>query len=66
MSEQLIGHVMPKQRLTYFCRLCRKSGLKTPKAHLRDYHNADYKTTQNKSYQDIIDVLFVENTNAVS
>jgi hypothetical protein len=57
----LINHAKPKHQVTFFCRLCRKSGLKTPKAHLRDYHGADYRATQNKAYKDIIEVLFVEN-----
>jgi len=59
MSE-LFGHVSPKHQITWFCRLCGSYEVRTPKTHLRDYHNTNYKRTQNKSYKDIIKCLFDE------
>jgi len=59
--EALIGcQTRGKHKTTYFCRLCRSYSVNNPKAHLRDKHNADYKTTQNKAYTDIIKCLFTE------
>lgn len=54
------NQVAPKHKIKYFCRLCRRYDIKTPKTHLRDKHNADYKATQNKAYGDIVKVLFSE------
>ena len=61
LEPLLINHVRPRHRTTYFCRLCRKSDVSQPKTHLRDYHKADYRASQNKAYTDIIKVLFVRN-----
>ena len=58
-EEIQINHVSPKKKSTFFCRLCGRYDIKLPKAHLRDKHNADYRRTQNKSYNDIIECLFV-------
>ena len=58
-EETLINHVKPKGKSMFFCRLCGRYDIKLPKAHLRDKHGADYRRTQNKSYNDIIDCLFV-------
>jgi len=59
-EELISGQVAPKHKMKYFCRLCRKYDVRTPKTHLRDYHNVNYRATQNKSYDDIIKVLFTE------
>lgn len=57
----LIGNqVAPRHQVKYFCRLCRKYSVRTPKTHLRDYHGGDYRAMQNKAYTDIIKVIFVE------
>ena len=61
--EALIGNqVRAKHKTLYFCRLCRKYEINYPKAHLRDYHNVDYRATQNKAYTDIIKCLFTKCT----
>ena len=59
LEPLLFNQVRPKHRRTFFCRLCRQYHVRLPKAHLRDKHGADYRATQNKSYKDIIDIIFV-------
>ena len=56
------GHAKPKQQrqVTYFCRLCRKYGIKTRKAHLQNYHNANRDTVTKRSNGDLVDVIFIE------
>ena len=50
-----------KQR-TFFCRLCRKYGIKTRKAHLKHFHNADPDTISKRATNDIIDIIFIDST----
>lgn len=49
------------RQITYFCRLCRNYGIKSRKAHLKNYHNADPDTISKRSTDDIIDVIFLSN-----
>ncbi|NND86504.1 MAG: hypothetical protein HKM23_04105 [Nitrosopumilus sp.] len=49
-----------QRQVTYFCRLCRKYGIKTRKAHLQNYHNANRDTVTKRSNQDLVDVIFIE------
>jgi len=48
-----------ERRITYFCRLCRDYGIKSRKAHLKNYHNADPDTISKRSTDDIVDVIFL-------
>lgn len=49
-----------ERQVTYFCRLCREYGIKTRKAHLQNFHNANRDTVTKRSNQDLIDVIFIE------
>lgn len=49
-----------QRQVTYFCRLCRNRGIKTRKAHLQNYHNANRDTVTKRGMRDILDVIFVE------
>ena len=53
---------MPRsqRQVTYFCRLCRKYGIKTRKAHLQNFHNASRDTVTKRSNNDLVDVIFIE------
>lgn len=48
------------RQVTYFCRLCREYGIKTRKAHLQNYHNANRDTVTKRSNKDLVDVVFIE------
>jgi len=49
-----------QRQVTYFCRLCREYGIKTRKAHLQNYHNANRDTVTKRSNNDLVDVIFIE------
>ncbi len=49
-----------QRQVTYFCRLCREYGIKTRKAHLQNYHNANRDTVTKRSNKDLVDVIFIE------
>ncbi|MHA7646709.1 hypothetical protein [Nitrosopumilus sp. S4] len=49
-----------ERQITYFCRLCREYGVKTRKAHLQNFHNANRDTVTKRSNQDLVDVIFIE------
>lgn len=49
-----------ERQVTYFCRLCREYGIKTRKAHLQNFHNANRDTVTKRSNQDLVDVIFIE------
>ena len=55
-------HAKPRRdrQVTYFCRLCRSYGIKTRKAHLQNFHNANRDTVTKRSNTDLVDVIFVE------
>lgn len=55
-------HSKPKnqRQRTFFCRLCRNYGIKTRKAHLKNYHNADPDTISKRHTNDMIDAIFIE------
>lgn len=44
----------------YFCKLCRKSGIKERKAHLVLYHKVDKKAMDRPSSDSIVKEVFVE------
>jgi hypothetical protein len=48
------------RKITYFCRLCRKYGIKTRKAHLQNFHNASRDTVTKRSNNDLVNVVFIE------
>ena len=56
------NHVKPRgdRQVTYFCRLCREYGIKTRKAHLQNFHNANRDTVTKRSNNDLVDVIFIE------
>ena len=58
----LEGQAKPRElrQVTYFCRLCRKYGIKTRKSHLQNFHNAERDTVTKRSNNDLVDVIFVE------
>jgi len=58
----LENHGKPKdqKQITYFCRLCRKYGIKTRKSHLQNFHNANRDTVTKRSNNDLVDVIFIE------
>ena len=49
-----------ERQVTYFCRLCRKYNIKTRKAHLQNFHNANRDTVTKRSNKDLVGVIFVE------
>jgi len=49
-----------QRQVTYFCRLCRRYGIKTRKSHLQNFHNANRDTVTKRSNNDLVDVIFVE------
>lgn len=49
-----------QRQVTYFCRLCREYGIKTRKAHLQNFHNANRDTVTKRSNNDLVDVIFIE------
>jgi len=49
-----------ERHVTYFCRLCRKYNIKTRKAHLQNFHNANRDTVTKRSNKDLVEVVFVE------
>jgi len=55
-------HSKPKtdRRRIYACRLCKKQGITTRKAHLQNFHNTD-KYIRSKRNNDLIDIIFVKN-----
>jgi len=50
----------PERQVTYFCRLCREYGIKTRKAHLQNFHNANRDTVTKRSNKDLVNVIFVD------
>ncbi|MBT8243400.1 MAG: hypothetical protein HKO48_04590 [Nitrosopumilus sp.] len=56
------NHAKPRgdRQVTYFCRLCREYGIKTRKAHLQNFHNANRDTVTKRSNNDLVDVIFIE------
>ena len=66
MQSQILEHdeiqAKPKseRQVTYFCRLCRKYNIKTRKAHLQNFHNANRDTVTKRSNKDLVGVIFVE------
>ena len=63
--EQLYAledHVKPRdqRQITYFCRLCRKYGIKTRKSRLQNFHNANRDTVTKRSNNDLVEVIFIE------
>lgn len=55
-------HSKPRdqRQVTYFCRLCRKYGIKTRKSHLQNFHNANRDTITKRSNSDLVEVIFIE------
>ena len=49
-----------QRQVTYFCRLCREYRIKTRKAHLQNFHNANRDTVTKRSNTDLVDVIFIE------
>lgn len=58
--EQNQSRPRRQRQITYFCRLCREYGIKTRKAHLQNFHNANRDTVTKRSNQDLVDVIFIE------
>lgn len=58
--EEVQSKPRTERQVTYFCRLCREYGIKTRKAHLQNYHNANRDTVTKRSNQDLVDVIFIE------
>ena len=58
--EQMHGKPKDQRQSTYFCRLCRKYGIKTRKAHLQNFHNATRDTVTKRSNKDLVDVIFIK------
>lgn len=57
-----IGGYIPHlpQKGKYFCRLCRESGIRERKAHLKNYHRTDKKCLDRPSSDSIIKEIFIE------
>ncbi len=72
MQSQILEHdkVQAKPRserqVTYFCRLCRKYNIKTRKAHLQNFHNANRDTVTKRSNKDLVDVIFTTSYHPMS
>lgn len=49
-----------QRQRTFFCRLCRQYGIKTRKAHLKNYHNADPDSISKRHTDDMVASIFVE------
>lgn len=62
-TYQLQTKPRSERKITYFCRLCRKYDVKTRKAHLKNYHNANPNTVNKRSMEEILDAIFLENLN---
>jgi hypothetical protein len=58
--EEVQSKPRTERQVTYFCRLCREYGIKTRKAHLQNFHNANRDTVTKRSNQDLVDVIFIE------
>ncbi len=54
------GKPRDQKQVTYFCRLCRKYGIKTRKSHLQNFHNANRDTVTKRSNHDLVGVIFIE------
>lgn len=52
-----------QRKTTYFCRLCREYHIKTRKAHLQNFHNANVDTINRRSTKDLLETIFVESKN---
>lgn len=50
----------PKRSGKFMCRLCRQYGIKERKAHLKNYHKTDEGALGNKSFDDIVKIVFIE------
>ena len=55
-----------ERQVTYFCRLCRKYNIKTRKAHLQNFHNANRDTVTKRSNKDLVDVIFTTSYQSMS
>ena len=58
---QLQAKPRVEKQVTYFCRLCRNYDIKSRKAHLKNFHNADPDTISKRVTNDIDDVIFLLN-----
>ena len=61
-SESLqINHSKPLSKRTqlYFCRLCREYNVKLRHNHLRIHHKVNIKTIERRANKDLIEVIFV-------
>jgi hypothetical protein len=58
--EEVQSKPRTERQVTYFCRVCREYGIKTRKAHLQNFHNANRDTVTKRSNQDLVDVIFIE------
>jgi hypothetical protein len=59
-TSELQAKPRSERQVTYFCRLCRKYGIKTRKAHLQNVHNANRDTVTKRSNLDLVDTIFIE------
>ena len=60
LSHEEQAKPQSQRQVTYFCRLCRKYGIKTRKAHLQNQHNANRDTVTKRSNNDLVDIIFIE------
>lgn len=60
LEYELQSKPRQQRQVTYFCRLCREYGIKTRKAHLQNFHNANRDTVTKRSNSDLVDVIFIE------
>ena len=62
LHVELQGKPKNERQVTYFCRLCRNYGIKERKAHLKNYHKADPDAISKRSIDDMVSVIFLQNT----
>jgi hypothetical protein len=48
-----------EKQITYFCRLCRNYGIKSRKAHLKNYHKADPDTISKRVTDDLVNTIYL-------
>ena len=62
LNVNKLNQAKPKtdRQTTYFCRLCRNYGIKTRKAHLQNFHNANRDTVTKRSNVDLVNTIFIE------
>jgi len=64
MNEKLLpNHVKPKKenKITYFCKLCRRYDVTERLAHLVNFHKAKQQATSRSGFRELLDIIFVEN-----